>query len=336
MIVRSKIVVLTIIPLMFLCCSQKKQGYSDPREEMQKREQTHLTEKFGSIHSSDALKLNIRMDHTEYVQGEPFKIVYSLKNTSTEVINVEENFEDASGVVGFTMQAESGKFISLHSCLLLNYRPSNDYWGLSLAPGDSIIDILYPIFSDDKYINYIPDADHLMIADPGDYVIRAVYQVADRMTNLWTGRLTSNDIHIHIYKTSDADFSAMSQFLSGSRSRWNKCMESLIPYRSYSKEAEYNKYFAIAKTYPNTVYGKYSNYYIGLYLIHRDPLRAVAIFKELISQYPEFRPEEIHYGLLECYDSLGMYKEYETIINNFKFDGALYNKGVFRHIRNSH
>lgn len=92
----KKIILFTIL-LIFLGCSNKKIGHNKQYmsyQEMQfSRTQERYSSYFDIIYESDSLALTIQTNQQEFIQGEPLKIILSLKNISKEPLNVNDELE---------------------------------------------------------------------------------------------------------------------------------------------------------------------------------------------------------------------------------------------------
>lgn len=319
----KKIILITIL-LIFLGCSNKKIGLNKERmtwqEEQFSRTQERYSFYYDIIYESDSLALTIQTDQQEFIQGEPLKIILSLKNISKEPLNVNDELELGYSTCPITLCLidADGVYYDLYYGIHIDKGRNLKYEGYTIMPGDSIAVIVYPHFYNYRYF----DNWRINYTDPGNYIIRALYNVSDRYELVWTGKVTSNDINIKIFETAGTEYEAFEMF--------SKTYNIFIMGDGMARFLhepnhmnELNILNTVIDNYPNTVFAKYAMYYIAISYLDIDAKKSMKLLVELKELDPLFRVQEINLGLLRCYKTLEMHDEMNALIRNCKFDTSL-------------
>ena len=169
----THIVTLMIITLLGPSCAKQKADRPDYWEEEEIRQQKWHHEYFSEINPASKLRLTISTESNEYYQGESIDLILSLKNISTDYINIiHEDISPAYGTTSTALIDSKDYYIPLYGgCITLNYGIRPDFCGYTLAPGDSVVELINTMYLTKKgksltvewgigYINY---------TDPGLY-----------------------------------------------------------------------------------------------------------------------------------------------------------------------
>jgi hypothetical protein len=336
---KKHIVIFLLVASSVFACTRKRTERLSFWEEEDIRRQERFDRSLGKINPTTKLKLSIRTEKNEYFQGEPINVVVSLKNISTDYINIiNEDLGPGLGTLISALIDSSGYFLPVNAgCISVSYMIRPDYCGHTIAPGDSIAEILYTHYLGREYrkLSQQYEIGYVNYADPGVYTLRVVYEWPfsnGKRNCIWSESVTSNDIEITIKELPEEEIEALRMFLRG---KWHYCDEDYLPrVESTDREVEnYKHYSQLLKEFPTSVFAQYAKYYMALFQMNKDTELAIEYFEQLLQDGSSIRTQEIRYGLMKCYQKMGRSEDYECIIDNYRFDKSLYNKGVYRSMR---
>ena len=272
-----------------------------------------------STNSPDRFAVSLAATQSQYVVGEPIKMIVALTNTSGDTLSAEERRDVLRGFVFEHIEVmPPRRFVRERHDL---FGTTERGWeaqlsGTPLLPGDRIEAFIYPLKS---FVLEGKDFSPVMtFPEPGKYYVRVVYSLPAPFVGKRSTRgkveLASNEVTLEFRgPTPDQAeiLGAIQKSLAGSTVENDELMQT----------ADDALLSEVIERYPDHPLTSYARFYLGRSLVSGrdadDPTRTgkgVEVLENLSKAAPDFRFEETRQHLAMGYYLLGRRDEANALM----------------------